>query len=260
VKRFIAVLVIAAIMAEGIWLIVFPERTLVGLIADALGGGNLTVEVTGMKKGFFYSFTAETLEVKRSGKPGLTAENVYCRPDLSSLLILKPALAVDGNISGGRMRGRIGLMGSNGGMDMEVTGAKIQGLPFLASFGLQGEGNVSGRLVLNNSSGVIRFSLDDAHMKPAAFAGLMVPLDLFSTGRGALTVAGDTIGITSFTLEGKDIYARLRGNVTGKAIRLTMELMPEKSFVDKNPIFTLLAAYKDSPGHYSIPISTTVNF
>lgn len=257
-KRFIAVVVIAAVMAAGIWLVVFPEKTLVGLIAGAVGGGDLTVEVTGIKKGLFYSFVAETVEVKRSGKTILSAENVSCRLDLSSLFTLKPALCVDGNIAGGRMHGRIGLMG--GSVAMEMTGADIDGLPFLAAAGLHGNGTFSGRLALNNGSGTVRFALIDAHLKPASFGGLTAPLDLFSTGRGALTVAGNTIGVTSFSLEGDGIYARLRGNITGKTVRMTMELMPAKSFVEKNPIFTLLALYKDSPGHYSIPITSTVNF
>jgi hypothetical protein len=39
-----------------------------------------------------------------------------------------------------------------------------------------------------------------------------------------------------------------------------MELMPEKSFMEENQIMALLAAYRDSPGHYSIPIRTAVHF
>ncbi len=256
-KRFIAVVVIAAAVAAGIWLVVFPEKTLTRLIAGALGGGDLTVDVTGMKKGLFYDFAADTITVRKAGRPVLTAEKISCRIDLPSLFLIKPALRVDGEIAGGTMHGRMGL---RGGVDMKVEGARIGRLPFFASAGIDGEGSISGRLALDNGAGTVRFAIIDARLRPASFEGVKAPLDLFSTGRGALTVAGGTISVTSLSLEGRGIYARLRGNVSGGAIHMTMELMPEKSFIENNPVLALLAAYRDSPGHYSIPINATVNF
>jgi hypothetical protein len=86
------------------------------------------------------------------------------------------------------------------------------------------------------------------------FSGITVPLNFFNSVRGVLEVKGDTIHISSLALEGKDIYARIRGEISNNVMDISMEIMPERSFLN-NPLFiNAMEQYKVSPGYYVIHI------
>jgi type II secretion system protein N len=260
VKRFLAAAIIGAGIIAGSWFVVFPERTLLALVSTSLHGSGLAVDVGGFRKGFFYDFDAQNLALKKSDRTLLTAENVSCRLDLPSLLLLRPVVRCDGEIAGGRIKGSVGLLQGNGPIKVNIADARIEEMPFLSSLGVSGSGSISGRMNLEKGAGDILFAVQDVHLLPASFGVIKVPLDVFSDGTGALAIDGRMLRITSFSLEGSGIYARVKGTVEGNTMNLKMELMPDKSFMERNPVFALLAAYRDSPGHYSIPISAKVHF
>ncbi len=259
-KRLLAAAVFAAVMLFAAWFVVFPEKTLLALIRNSLGGSGLTVDLSGFRKGYFYDFRTENVAFGKSGRTLLTAQDISCRLDFSSLLLLKPALRCGGKMAGGRITGSIGLPGGKGPVRVSIDNARIEELPFLSLAGIGGSGSISGRLIMTKGSGDILFAVREAHLLPASFGGIRVPLDAFSDGTGALALDGGKLRVTSFSLEGNGIYARVKGTMEGNVLNLKMELMPEKSFALENPVFALLAAYRDSPGHYSIPITAAVNF
>jgi type II secretion system protein N len=260
VKRLLAAVIIGAAVIAGSWFVVFPERTLLTLISNSMNGSGLTADVSGFRKGFFYDFTAGNVALKKTDRTLLTAQDLSCRLDLYSLLLLKPALRCEGEIAGGRIKGNIGLLQGKGPVKVSLEDAHVEELPFLSSMGIGGSGNISGKMHIEKGAGEILFAVRDAHLLPASFGGIKVPLDVFSGGTGALELDGRVLRVKSFSLEGDGIYARVKGNVEGNRMNLIMELMPEKSFVEENPAFALLATYRDSPGHYLIPITTAVNF
>jgi type II secretion system protein N len=260
VRRFILVVIVGAGLIAGSWLIVFPEKTLLALLSTSLHGSGLTVDVEGFRKGFFYDFDAQNVSLKKAGCTLLSAENLACRLDLSSFLLFKPVIRCDGQTAGGRISGSFGLLPGKDAMKVSIDDARMEELPFLSSLGVGGSGNISGSMNLEKGAGDILFGLRDAHLLPASFGGIKVPLNVFTDGTGVLALDGRTLSITSFSLEGRGIYARVKGTIDGSAMDLKMELMPEKSFMEENQIMALLAAYRDSPGHYSIPIRTAVHF
>jgi type II secretion system protein N len=260
VKRFIAAAIIGTVIILGSWLVVFPERTLLALVSASLRGNELAINVAGFRKGFFYDFDAQNVSLNKSKRSLLTAENVSCRLDLSSLLFLKPMIRCIGEIAGGRIKGSVGLLQENGPITVSIADARIEEMPFLSSLGVGGSGSISGRMNLEKGAGDIRFALRDVHLLPASFGGIRIPLDVFSDGSGALALDGRTLRVTSFSLEGNGIYARVKGTIDGSTLHLKMELMPEKSFVEEHQILSFLAAYRDAPGHYSIPITEEVYF
>jgi type II secretion system protein N len=260
VKRFIAAAIIGAGIIAGSWSVVFPEKTLLILISTSLHGSGLSVDVAGFRKGFFYDFDAQNVALKKSERTILTVQNVSCRLDLPSLLLLKPVVRCDGEIAGGRIKGSVGLLQGNGPLKVSIADARMEEMPFLSSLGVGGSGSISGRMNLEKGVGDILFALKDVHLLPASFGGIKVPLDVFSDGTGALALDGSMLRVISFSLKGSGIYARVKGTIEGSTMNLKMELMPEKSFVEENQVFALLAAYRDSPGHYSIPITEKVHF
>jgi type II secretion system protein N len=260
VKRFLAAAIIGAGIIAGSWFVVFPERTLLALVSTSLHGSGLAVDVAGFRKGLFYDFKAQNLALKKSDRTLLTVENVSCRLDLSSLLFLNPVVRCDGDIAGGRIKGNVGLLQGKGPVKVSIADARMEEMPFLSSLGIGGSGIISGSMDLEKGAGNILFALRDVHLLPASFGVIKVPLDVFSDGTGALALDGRTLRVTAFSLEGSGVYARVKGTIEGNTMNLKMELMPEKSFVEENPVFAFLAAYRDSPGHYSIPITSAVHF
>jgi type II secretion system protein N len=260
VKRLLAAAVFAAVLVVGSWFVVFPQKTLLAFIRNSTAGSGLTVDLSGFKKGYFYDVSAKSVTLKREGRALLDADDLSCRPDFAALLRLKPALRCKGGIAGGTVNAGIGLAGGEGQVTVKIDGARIEKLPFLSLAGIGGSGSISGRMEIEKGTGQILFAVEEAHLLPASFGGIKIPLDAFTDGTGALALEGRTLRVTSFSLEGKGIYARVKGTIAGNRLNLKMELMPQESFIRNNPLFGLLANYKDSPGHYSIPITTAVNF
>ncbi len=105
-----------------------------------------------------------------------------------------------------------------------------------------------------DDTGHVEFVTKDSSFEPAVFSGVKVPLNFFHNIRGSIDIKGNIINVVSVALEGKDIYARLKGVVKDAVMDLNMELMPGMSFIE-NPLFLAeFEKYKISPGYYVIPV------
>lgn len=260
-KRFLIAGIFGIIIVLGFWQIAVPNSLITDLIENSLEDKGLHADFAGFRKGLFFNFEAEQITLKKSGSSLLSVENARARVDLLSLLGLRLSVLFDGDIGGGRMNGRVDLLHNNR-VDIAIDKAAIEGIPLFRVLGLEGSSGIfSGDMKMENSSGEIRFDLTNAVFESASFGGIMLPLEMFYQARGAMTINNNTFDIKSFALEGDGIYARIKGNITEGRARLTAELMPERSFKEKNYIFSMLEQYKVSPGYYSIPITSnlTVN-
>jgi type II secretion system protein N len=255
VKRLLSVCLFATVFVFGLWIIAVPESLLTGLIEGAIYDSNIHIETAGVRKGIFFDFTCSSILLRKNEKTLIALENVAGRINPLSLLTLRLDAHFRGGSGGGRVAGTIDLFRGKSHLEIAVTDADVSAMPFFTLLGIEGKGVLTGELKIENSRGDITFFVKDARFGSGAFGGITVPLDAFTGARGAMTIAGNTVRITSFALEGSGIYARLSGDITGGKMNLTMELMPEKSFKDSNFIFLVLEKYKNSPGHYSIPIT-----
>lgn len=254
-KRLLIAGLAGIVIVLGAWQIAVPGSLITNLIERSLADKGLHVDLMGFRKGLFFTFEARRITLKKSGNSLLSIENARAGIKPLSLFALRLPVLFDGEISGGRMNGRVDLLNDKR-VDITIDKAAMEGIPFFSLLGLSGSGAVSGDMKMENGSGEIRFSLADAVFKSASFGGIMLPLEMFDKARGAMTVKNSTIEIKSFVLEGDGIYARIKGNITDGRARLTAELMPEHIFKEKHYIFSMLEQYKVSPGYYSIPINT----
>ncbi len=254
-KRFLIACLAAVIFVFGLWVIAIPESLLTGLVEGAMHDNDMRIETSGVKKGIFFDFTCGRVELKKNDRTLMSIENVAGRINPLSLLTLRLNAHFRGETGGGRVMGTIDLFRGKSHIDIAVADADVADMPFFSLLGIEGKGVLTGTLRIENVSGDIKFAVRDARFGSGSFGGITVPLDVFTGARGAMTITGNTVRITSFALEASDIYARLSGDVTSGKMNLIMELMPEKSFKDSNFIFLVLEKYKNSPGHYSIPIT-----
>ncbi|MBI5101794.1 MAG: type II secretion system protein GspN [Nitrospirae bacterium] len=259
-KYLLAACLFFFVLVLCIWNILVPLERIPDLVDRSLEGSSIKAEFDGLKKGFFYNFTAEKIRFKKNETTLLVVENISGRIELLRLLGLRLPVNVRGDFGGGSMTARVDLIGSDRGMALSVSNASTDLIPLFSLSGIKGRGLLSGELLLKNNAGDARFDISDAKFTSATFGGIPVPLGIFRSARAALSIDGRTVKVVSFSMEGEDIYARVKGDITGGRPDLSLELMPEKTFTEKNPAFMLLEKYRVSPGYYSVPLTIGPDF
>lgn len=252
-KKILIALVAILVIFYGIW-VVFPKTSIQSIIEDSMSHHKLSLEVEGLKKGLFYNLRVDRLTLKNPEEEYLSIDDIHIRINPLSLILLRLNLSFDGDMGGGNILGSMSLAKNNKYIKINIEEADIGVIPLLQLAGIQARGTISGRFTMRDDAGHVEFFTEDAMFETAVFSGIAVPLNLFHTAKGSMDINGNTINIVSFSLEGEDIYARLKGAIKDGAVDLNMELMPGRSFIE-NPLFLGgLEKYKISPGYYIIPI------
>jgi len=253
VKKILILLAVVPVILWGVWLS-FPASSMRSLMEDSLGGGGISMEFDGLRKGFFYDLSADKIILKSSARELVSFDNVHGWVNPLELAGLGVKLSVNGTLASGPFSGDA-VMGRRGlQMNLVFTGADMRRIPLLNRAGIRGTGVVSGKCAITGDTGRIEFAVKDAKFEQLDLSGLKVPMDLFHDVTGAFLVEKDVVEVASVSLEGRDIYARLKGSIRDRVADLQMELMPGKSFVENPFVLTQLDRYKVSPGYYVIPI------
>ena len=256
-KVVLSCIIISAVFITGLWSIIIPEEALIRQLEKTFEPAGLSVEVPVLKKGLFYNFTVRDMKIKRSGALLLTIDDLSMSINPLSILLWHLPVTFDGHISGGKIRGTVELLRSKGRTDITVDRANLEGMPFFSLIGLSGKGILNGRFKTEDGKGGMQLSLNDMRLGSGSFFGITIPFEMFYTARGALSVKGNVISVDSFSMEGKDIYARLKGNIYGNRMDLILEIMKEPAFADTYNILPLIENYRISPGYYAIPIKNS---
>ena len=117
--------------------------------------------------------------------------------------------------------------------------------PFFAAIGIKGRGKVYGDYKNENGIGKLKLSVSGAQFENDSFWGFPFPLTAFSGVRGAMDISGSRVRIIALSLEGKGIYARLKGDIKGNKADLMAEVMRDPAFVDTTGIFTAARKLQD---------------
>ena len=248
------------ILLFGIWIIAIPEDRIANLAEHALDNTALHLEFSGLRKGLFYNFTADWISIKKNDNTLILIENLSGHLNLASILKLKLPLVFTGSLGSGTIKGELDLLRKNRDIIIRINNAGTEQIPFFGFIGLRGGGILSGELLLKNNIGEIKFELKDTKFTSGTFGSLNVPLNMLNSAKGAMEISGNTLKVLSFALDGDGVYARVKGDVTDNRLNLVLELMPEKSFTDRNLVFTLLEKYRVSPGYYMVPLTNQLNY
>lgn len=260
VKFGLALAALLLLFVVGVWSIAIPEATILTLIGNSLSDSPLDIECDGFRKSLLFGFSADKITIKKDSRPLVVITGFSGQAALSALARLQLPFTFSGTIGGGSLQGTAELLRKSREVTITVTEAEMAMVPFFELAGLKGSGRVSGTLLLQNSKGGVKFDLKEMRVPQAAFGNISVPLNYFQSAQGALELDGGSAKVNSFTMEGPGIYARVKGDITGGRLALTLEIMPEKAFADKNPVMLLLERYKTSPGMYSVPLTNNLNF
>ena len=236
-----------------IWM-AFPATSIQSIIEDSAGDGKITMEVLRLRKGFFYTLHIDKVLMKSSGEELVSFSNIHSRINPLSLIRMRLDASIDGTMGTGKISGSAILAKNSVQAKLDCRDVDMQEMPFLKHAGIRGAGTISGRFLLADDKGRVEFVTKNAAFEPADFSGIKVPMNFFREVTGSLSIEGNAIEVVSVSLEGKDIYARLKGVIRNGAADLAMELMPSGSFLE-NPLFLMeTSRYRVSPGYYVVPI------
>lgn len=243
-KKLLIAIAIVLFTVWGLWFFAVPESVIVRALN--FESGIFSVETAGFKKGLFYNFRIESIELQRAGKKLVSANDIAGGLDLFSLARLQTEINFKGKISGGDLGGAAAFKGKNRTIDIFISGAELGDIVAGTKGKIEAEAHVK------DASGEAKFSIEDAEITPAGLAGIDIPSLNFHTARGALEFAGQSLDLKSFALEGNGVYARLKGGIKGGSVNMELELMPEGEI---DPVVSaFIAKYKISPGYYKIPV------
>jgi type II secretion system protein N len=259
VKKILIAAVSILLLIWAIW-IVIPVTLIEDIIADSVTGRKITLETTGLRKGFFYNLRAEKILVKSGSGEVLSFTETGSRINPFRLMLLQVKIAVDGNIGGGSISGDMHFARNSLNMKLEAENASVKEIPFFERAGIKGEGAFFGRFILINDDGRIEFNAESVKFEPAFFSGIQVPMNLFSKVSGAISIKENIIQVVSVSFEGKDIFARLKGVIKDSFMDLTMEVMPGKSYMENPLLLAGIERYRISPGYYTVPLRGSLNF
>jgi type II secretion system protein N len=253
VKKILLAVAAIPVFFWSIWM-VFPASSIQSIIEDSVRGTNLTMEVQGLKKGFFYALSVDKVTLKSSGEDLVSFNNIRSRINLIGLIRMQLDISMDGEAGSGKIAGNAILKKSGLQTTFDYKAVAVGEMPFLKRGGIQGTGTLSGRFFGAGDKGHIEFVARSAHFEPVVLSGIRVPMNFFNDVTGSIVIGENVIEVVSVYLEGKDIHARLKGVIKNSVMDLNMELMPGRSFLE-NPLFNMeMDRYRVSPGYYVIPV------
>jgi len=252
-KKVLMALVAVVTVIWGIW-IAFPVTAMQSIIEDSVHNQKFTLTVEGLKKGMFYRLHADSIVLKNSGAGLISLNAIHGTINPLSLITSRMDLSMDGRIGEGHFSGDAILSKNMITVNIVFMQASLMDMQFLKIAGIRGTGDVSGKFTLTDQKGHLEFLVNNAGIEPAVFAGFTVPLNFFNTVKGSFDIEGNTVDLASISLDGRHIFARLKGVIKDNVMDLHMEVMPQKSFLE-NPLFlSQVDRYQVSPGYYVIPV------
>jgi len=264
-RGFLLLLISIPVFILLLWLVALPDSIIKTTIEDFISnnaGHNITASINGLKKGVFFTLYADNFELKKEkttlNEPSAILRITDISAKINPLYLLKKQLAfsVRAKMGTGDIEGSfklpVGTTRFREGSSLKIERAEINAIPHLQAVGFKGSGLISANLNLKNNIVDITFETSNAEINNLA-RGLPLPLNSFQAIQGALQFEGNTIKVTSISLEGDKGYARLKGDINNGVMNLTLELMP---LTDKlKPVeMMLISRYQISPGYYVVPI------
>jgi type II secretion system protein N len=253
VKKILIAVAAVPVLFWMVW-ISFPASSLQAIIEDSAAEGPFGIEVKGLKMGLFYTVEIDTLALKAQQNEFISFDNIHGRVNPLALLLRRLDLSFRGQVGNGNISGHVTFTKSRVNGGIHFLKVSFHDLPFLHRAGIIGTGTLDGSFILKDNNGHLDFITKDADFEQAYFSGVRVPLNFFHTVSGALDIQDYTVHIAAISLEGKDMYARLKGTIRNAVMDMSMEFMPGKSYAENPLVLAGLEPYKVSPGYYMIPV------
>lgn len=267
--RWGAAIVAGILITLTFTVILVPSREVEGIVERLLARQGYIFHAERFGKAFPLGIAARGVTIATDRGPVLRFDRITVR--LALLPLLTGKVVVNGNaaVGPGRITGSY-LPRPGGKGSVEARGVRLEDIPF---FKTVAGTEVKGLLTVDASfagtgprtAGELRLEVKGADVRGVAIGGTPLPDAAYDTVRGMVRMASGRATLDSFTLQGADIYIRLKGNAPlatppgASPLNLTLELMPQPAFLDRQKlVFVLLSQYLVTPGHYQLPVRGTL--
>jgi len=213
-------------------------------------------------KGTGITLSSLSGELLRVGKGRLLLE-------LFPLLSGKVVLSIDAEIGSGTLVSSLSLL-RKPSTHIDIKNVRLEDIPFFQNVaGMKTSGILSGKVEASGSvakaMGSVQLEVQGAELSGIKIGGMPLPDASYRTVQGLVRINEGRGSIESFTLQGDDLYVRLKGGLpladplAATPLDLTLELMPKPALLEKQKlVFLLLLKFQDTPGHYRIPVKGTL--
>jgi type II secretion system protein N len=266
----IAASVIAALFFVTILTIIFiPAEEINGALVRALERGGLTMRTGEFAKAFPIGIKARKVEIGDSRGSLLKLDTMSARLSLPALLVGRIRINYHAEIGRGTFEGHVALR-RDMDFSLKLDDVRMEDIPaFETLAGARVRGNLHLRAEFErakgNTGGELRIWAKEAVLNGVKIGGTPLPDASYENIQGLYRLKGNRGTLETFSLQGRGIYVRLKGEIPlaerlGSApLNLTLELMPKPSFLESQKfVFLLLTKYLTTPGHYSIPVRGTL--
>ncbi len=246
-----------------------PARELQAVITSGLERQGYTMQASHFGRAFPFGLKARNLEISDARGSLIKLDEASARISLSALCLGRVVIIYHGEIGKGTIEGDVSPQQS-GGFSLSMDDVQLEDIPFFQTVTeAKVKGDLNARATIQetqgNYRGELRLWVKGAVLNGIKLSGMPLPDASYETIQGMCRVNGGKVSLESFTLQGKGLYVRLKGDMPvasplGSApVNLTLELMPKPEFLEGQKfIFLILTKYLSSPGHYQIPIRGTL--
>lgn len=227
-------------------------------LAAASFGKALPLGIKG--SGFILSSDAGELLKVRKGRLSLA---------LVPLLSGKLVFTIDAEVGSGTFSASLSLLRSPA-TQLAIKNVRLEEIPFFETVaGMKAAGLLSGKVAaagsLAKANGTVQLEVQGVELSGIKIGAMPLPDAAYRTVQGMVRINAGKAQIESFTLQGDDLYVRLKGGLPlvdplpATPLDLQLEIMPKAALLEKQKlIFLLLLRFQDTPGHYLVPVKGTL--
>lgn len=255
-KRLLIVLVVLLSIIIGLWYIGIPDSWIVETAEGLLQTPDIQTELKGFRKTPFFGFRIKEIRIRHGDIQLFRIEDISAQIDPVSLLLLKGKVSFSGQLSGGSLSGNVVFKKDDFRMEIDLQAAKLEGLSLMDALSIRGKGRLYVTGTIDKGAGKIFFEVKDLAVDNIIRGKLYMPMSYFDHIKGAVTLSDKGVRIDALSMEGDQIYSRMKGVLTGGYFEGSLEVMPEPEL--PKGLLSLIESYEKTPGYYVIPLKGRV--
>lgn len=246
-----------------------PAETLLRTANNGLAQYGLKLGATSFGKALPLGISGRGITLSSASGELLKIDKGRLTLDLLPLLAGKVSVSVDTTIGSGSLVSSLSLLRSPS-TRVEVKNVRLEDIPFFQTVaGMKASGILSGKVDTNGplakAKGTLQLEVKGVELSGIKLGAMPLPDASYRTIQGMLRITDGKGVIESFTLQGDDLYVRLKGGLpltdplAATPLDLSLELMPKPALLEKQKlVFLLLLRFQDTPGHYLVPVKGTL--
>ena len=269
IARAVAGTVAGLLLFTLLTILFIPSATLLKAANSGLSQYGLSLTAVKLGKALPLGFKGRGITLASDSGELLTISQGELRLELLPLLTGRLNITTSATIGSGNLNATFSI-GRNPATTIDVKNIRLEDIPFFRNVAdVKASGILSGKVAtkgpLARAKGSVQLEVQGAEVTGIKIGDMPLPDSAYKTVQGMVRIDGGKANLDSFTLQGDDLYVRLKGGLPlvdplpATPLDLSLELMPKPALLERQKlVFLLLVKFQDTPGHYQIPVKGTL--